>query len=96
MWFTPVLKISLFLGQEDSVQGDPDSEVFQSLYFSLSRKYTFRPRPKPSGMPICIYNYMYTPPPSSLPSTILPPEEGEKVILRLMIIHPSKGVGQAR
>jgi hypothetical protein len=37
-----------------SVQGDPDFEVFQLLYFSLSRKYTFRPRPKPSGMPILL------------------------------------------
>ncbi len=44
------------------VQGDPDLETSQSLYFSLSRKYTFRPRSKPSDMPIRIYNYMYTPP----------------------------------
>jgi hypothetical protein len=35
-----------------AVQGDPDFEMFQSLYFSLSRKYTFRPRSKPSDMPI--------------------------------------------
>ncbi len=59
------------------VQGDPDLESFSIAIFLLSRKYTFRPRSKPSDMPIRIYNYMYTPPPS-LPSTILSSKQGEK------------------
>jgi hypothetical protein len=63
------------------VQGDPDFEMFQSLYFSPLRKYTFPPRSKPNDMPIRIYNYMYTPPPS-LPSTILTSEQGEKVNIK--------------
>jgi hypothetical protein len=60
----------------------PDFEMFQSLYFSLSRKYTFRPRSKPSDMPICIYMSICTPPPPSLPSTILSSKQGEKVNIK--------------
>ena len=73
----------------------PWFRVISIATFSLSRKYTFRPRSKPSDMPIRIYNYMYTPPPS-LPSTILSSKQGEKWTLRLMIIHPSKRVDQPR
>jgi hypothetical protein len=74
----------------DPVQGDPDFETFQSLYFSLSRKYIFRPRSKPSDMPTCIYNYMYIPPPpiSPLYHTVL--KTGGKVNIKINDYSPLK------
>jgi hypothetical protein len=57
-----------------TVQGDPDLETFQSLYFSLWRKYTFRPRSKPSDMPTRIYNYIVRP--TRLYSSVPKPETG--------------------
>jgi hypothetical protein len=59
------------------VQGDPDLEIFQSLYFSLSRKYTFRPRSKPSDMPTRIYITICTPPPHLSPLPYCPQNRGE-------------------
>ena len=61
----PAVALLNFRTRRKGVQGHPDFELFQSPYFSLSRKYTFRPRSKPSDIPIRIYNYMYTPPPIS-------------------------------
>ncbi len=60
-----------------NVQGDHDFEMFQSLYFSLSRKYTFRPRTKPNDMPT--YVYICIPPPHLSPLPYCPQEQEEKV-----------------
>ncbi len=77
------------------VQGDPDLETFQSLYFHFRESTLSDLAP---SLAICLYIYITkcTPPPPSLPSTILSSKQGEKWTLRLMIIHPSKRVDQPR
>ena len=70
------LKFCLFLGQEDSVQGDPDFQSFQSPYFYFRESTLSDLAP---SLAICLYVYITicTPPPS-LPSTILSSKQGEK------------------
>jgi hypothetical protein len=82
------LKFCLFLGQEDSVQGDPDLETFQSLYFHFRESTLSDLAP---SLAICLYVYITicTPPPiSPLYHTVL--KTGGKVNIKTNDYSPLK------
>jgi hypothetical protein len=82
------LKFCLFLGQEDSVQGDPDLESFQSQHFHFRESTLSDLAP---SLAICLYVYITicTPPPiSPLYHTVL--KTGGKVNIKTNDYSPLK------
>ena len=82
------LKFCLFLGQEDSVQGDPDLETFQSLYFHFRESTLSDLAP---SLAICLHVYITicAPPPiSPLYHTVL--KTGGKVNIKTNGYSPLK------